>query len=132
MYEVEGGDFLGLDGLLVPQVEVEESSSPKGAFVGDRAGWIEGKFIRSRIPLSWLTPACALPGKALATGLALWYLSGLRKGRKDGLRLTTKVLERFHVDRSAKCRALKALEKAGLVRVERKARKNPVVTIVDQ
>ena len=41
------------------------------------------------------------------------------------------VIERFGIDRKAKYRGLSALEKAGLVRVRRKLRRNPVVTILD-
>jgi DNA-binding transcriptional ArsR family regulator len=67
----------------------------------------------------------------LATALAIWFLSGLRHGGTDGLRLTAATLKPFQVDRSAKSRALKALEGAGLIRVQRRDRKNPVVTILD-
>lgn len=41
------------------------------------------------------------------------------------------VIERFGIDRKAKYRGLSALEKAGLVRVHRQPRQNPVVTILD-
>jgi hypothetical protein len=64
--------------------------------------------------------------------LALWWLSGLKLGRRDGLRLTNAHLLRFGVtDRSAKYRALRNLEKAGLICLVREAGKNPLVTILD-
>jgi DNA-binding transcriptional ArsR family regulator len=46
------------------------------------------------------------------------------------VRLTTAILKRFSVNRKAKYRALKGLEDAGLVRVRREPRRNPVVTIL--
>jgi hypothetical protein len=67
----------------------------------------------------------------LLVGLAVWFLAGLR-GRQDDLKLTTRILERFGVKgRSAKYKALKALEGAGLIRVLRRHGKNPLLTILD-
>jgi hypothetical protein len=68
----------------------------------------------------------------LPVSLAIWFLAGLRN-RKHGLNLTSATLRRFGVgDRSAKSRALVALERAGLVRVARQQGKNPLVTILEQ
>src|SRR5437588_346682 len=127
-YEFDDGFVV--DDLYVEQVSI---SSPLVRSVGESSGkvsssgMIKGEFLRGPIPRSWLSRACALPGKATATALAIWFLSGLR-GRTDNLKLTSGILARFHVDRSAKSRALKALEEAGLISVKREARKNPVVT----
>ena len=52
--------------------------------------------------------------------------------RSKVVTLTTAILNRFHVDRKAKYRALRALEVAGLISVSRQPRKNPVVTILDE
>jgi hypothetical protein len=70
-----------------------------------------------------------LPGKALAVGVALWFLRGVR--RSYTVTLGSATLEQFGVDRFAKYRALKNLEQAGLVRVKRRRKKNPVVTILE-
>lgn len=91
---------------------------------------ITGEFLKGPIPLTWLTAASMLSGKApLAVGLAVWFEAGRRKSRE--VKLTTAILKRFGVNGKAKYRALKSLEKAGLVRVRRKPRRNPVVTILD-
>ena len=87
-----------------------------------------GHFVMGPIPLAWLGPATRLPGKALAVGLAIWYLRGLKK--LETVMLTGPILNQFGVDRHAKYRALVALEKAGLVRVERQKGKNPTVEIL--
>jgi DNA-binding transcriptional ArsR family regulator len=88
-------------------------------------------FLRGPIPLPWLARASVLPGKALAVALALYFLSGLRGNQLHDLRLSSATLKRLGVgDRSTKYRALRALERAGLVRVVRQRGKNPLVTIL--
>jgi hypothetical protein len=91
---------------------------------------ITGEFLKGPIPLPWLTAASMLSGKApLAVGLAVWFEAGRRKSTE--VKLTTAILKRFNVNRKAKYTALKSLEKAGLIRVRREPRRNPVVTILD-
>jgi hypothetical protein len=87
-----------------------------------------GKFLRGPVPLDWLRRAACLPGKALAVGLALWFLRGVQKRRT--VRLTTGTLERFGVNRWAAYRALNRLSGAGLVQVRRSVGRSPVVTIL--
>ncbi len=79
----------------------------------------------------WLGRACGLRGqKTLAVALASWFVAGLRS-KKDHLRLTTDILARLGVtDRFTKYRALKTLEEAGLIQVDREQGRNPFVTIL--
>src|SRR5262249_49194854 len=91
---------------------------------------LDVKFLKGPVPTAWLAQAHALPGKALAVGLCAWFLAGL-KLRKEGLRLTTKALERFGVtDRAAKGRAVAALGGAGLLRGSRATGRTPAVGIL--
>jgi hypothetical protein len=94
---------------------------------------VDGEFIQGPIPIAWLSRACELPGpQVVEVALAIWFLQGLPKRGEEGLKLTSKTLKRFHVrNRSTKSRALKALEEAGLIRVERRPNQNPLVTILD-
>jgi hypothetical protein len=95
-----------------------------------KAKKITGEFLKGPIPLPWLTAVTKLSGKApLAVALAVWFEAGRRKSNE--VKLTTAILRRFSVNRKAKYTALKSLEKAGLVRVRREPRRNPVVTILD-
>jgi hypothetical protein len=87
----------------------------------------KGLFLRGPVPLAWLRRAAELPGKALAVGLALWFLSGMKKRRT--LRLTRRTLQRFGVGRKPGYLALKNLEIAGLVCVRRQVGKSPIVTL---
>jgi DNA-binding transcriptional ArsR family regulator len=95
-----------------------------------KAKKITGEFLKGPIPLPWLTAVTKLSGKApLAVAVAIWFEAGRRKSNE--VKLTTAILRRFNVNRKAKYSALKSLEKAGLVRVRREPRRNPVVTILD-
>jgi hypothetical protein len=86
-----------------------------------------GLFLRGPIPLVWLHHAIKLPGKALAVGLALWFLCGCRE--REGVTLTPQTLGQLGVGRKPGYRGLRALEVAGLVQVIRQAGKSPVVRI---
>jgi hypothetical protein len=87
------------------------------------------EFLLGPIPMSWLSPASRLNGKALALGLALWFQGGRRSSRQ--VTLSGPILERLNVKRKAMYRGLEALEAAGLVSVVRQLGKNPTVTILD-
>ena len=83
--------------------------------------------LRGPIPLEWLSAAARLPGKSLHVGIALWFMGGLQKSRTVPVSNITSL--RFGLDRNAKYRALAWLEGAGLVAVERKLGRTPIVTI---
>ena len=85
-------------------------------------------FLKGPVPLRWLQTAARLPGKSLHTGVALWYVAGLT--RSSSVPLSNIAGDKFGLDRNAKYRALAWLEGAGLVRVERKLGRAPVVAIL--
>lgn len=85
-------------------------------------------FLKGPVPLAWLELAARLPGRSLHAGLALWYAAGLTRSATVPLSNISGV--RFGLDRNAKYRALEWLEGAGLVKVERKLGRAPVVTIL--
>jgi hypothetical protein len=129
-----GGGSFDLSVLRVPQVKVPAGppACERKRPAKDRIplpGRVNGEFLGPCIPLVWLGPACKWGGKVLNTALAIWFLAGLR-GRRNDLKLTAGIANRFHVSPAGKCRALKKLEGEGLVRVERQPRKTPRVTIL--
>jgi hypothetical protein len=81
------------------------------------------------VPLAWFDRACVLPGKALAVGLALWRLTRVR--RSNTVRLTQAAVAQHGLSRWEKYDALRALESAGLVAVQRRGRRSPLVTVVE-
>jgi DNA-binding MarR family transcriptional regulator len=64
----------------------------------------------------------------LEVGLCIWRLVGVMK--KDTVRLATKEVEAMGVDRHAKSRAIRVLEQDGLIGVERKQGRFPIVTVM--
>jgi DNA-binding transcriptional ArsR family regulator len=87
------------------------------------------KFLKGPVPMEWLQAASCVSGAALAVGNALWFLAGVT-GRREALPLSTAMLAPFGIGRDRKSRALRALEKAGLVRVVREGNHSPVVDII--
>ena len=86
-------------------------------------------FLKGPIPGEWLHRAAELPGRALHVALALWYLAGVEKRRQ--VKLTWGVFARFGVSPDAGGRGLVALERAGLVAVDRPPGRCTVVTILE-
>ena len=86
-------------------------------------------FLEGPIPLIWFIKAAKLPGKALHVALALWYLAGLENSGE--VYLSNRLINIFGVERHAGYRALKALEGAGLVSVQRHQGLSPRVTILE-
>lgn len=87
------------------------------------------RFIRGPLPWSQLCTASRLPGKAVVVWLLLHHRSRLRRQRE--VTLPNGMLAEFGVDRSAKARALRDLECAGLVWINRVQGQSPRVTLVE-
>ncbi len=87
-----------------------------------------GKYIRGPIPLEWISRAANLPGKALAVWTMLWFLDGVNQSRP--FKPEKWLLEMFGVGRGAFDNGLDALESAGLISVERRIGKRPIITLV--
>ena len=95
---------------------------------GRRASPIQGKFIAGPVDVSWLCRASRLGVKALLVGLALWHIKGLRKA--ETFIVSNVMLQDWGIQPDAKRRALRSLERAGLIRVDRRGKRSPRVTIV--
>jgi hypothetical protein len=80
------------------------------------------------VPATWLQAAAKLPGKSLHTAVALWHSAGLSCSKS--VPLSNISGQRFGLDRNAKYRGLAWLESAGLISVERKLGRAPVVTLL--
>jgi hypothetical protein len=66
----------------------------------------------------------------LFVGLALWHLKGLRKTHTFAL--SNLFLREWGIQSDAKSRALRALEREGLIAVERRSKRSPLVTLIEQ
>jgi hypothetical protein len=88
-----------------------------------------GRFLKGPVPWPWLALAMALPGKALAVGVMLWKEAGC-----EGKRTVHFCLARataIGIPTTTARRAVRALERAGLVGVRRKPGRGLDVTILD-
>jgi len=99
-----------------------------GTSRGRQPSSIRDKFIAGPINVSWVCQASRLGVKALLVGLALWHLKGLR--RSNSFTVSNLMLEEWGILSDAKSRALRKLEKAGLIIVERQGKRSPRVTLV--
>jgi hypothetical protein len=86
------------------------------------------QFVKGPIPIDWLSKAASLHGKVFQTAIALWYLVGAKK--TITVSLSNEIAEKFGVGRNAKYKNLEVLKQAGLVTVQRKHGRSPVVTLL--
>jgi DNA-binding transcriptional ArsR family regulator len=113
------------DNLKLPGVIRATPPTPQGP-PRHRSGQ---KFLKGPIPLAWLEIAGRLPGKALLVGLHVWFQAGLRNSRSVPLNQSR--LARPGMSDKTVRRGLRALERAGLVTVDRKPGRKPIVTLLD-
>jgi len=88
-----------------------------------------GSFLKGPIPWQWLKTASMQPGKALHVGIAIWRLAGLTAS--NSVRLTRGALADLGVQRLSAYRGVQALERAGLIVVERHRGRCPIITILE-
>lgn len=85
-------------------------------------------FLKGPIPGEWLKRALCHPS-AIKAALVLWFLAGRDKSRE--VRPTHTEWWRFGVLPRTGSRGITALERAGLVRVDRHRGRCPIVTLLD-
>lgn len=78
----------------------------------------------------WLALAARLPGKSLHLATVLRSLAKVQNLKQ--VVLSNMVCQEFGIVRNAKYRALAWLEGAGLIAVERKLGRSPLVTIINR
>jgi DNA-binding MarR family transcriptional regulator len=112
---------MSIDLARFGKVRIDPNSRPRFRFPkGER-------FLKGPIPMRWLNAAASLPGKTMNVAVCLWHLVGITGSHE--VKLTGGTLADAGVKRHAAYRALKALEAAGLVQVQRHRGRCPIVTI---
>jgi hypothetical protein len=100
------------------------ASRPKRRRVRRRQSW----FLKGPVDGDWLGLAAKLPGKSIVVGLVIWH--GMAMESQGGkLKLTRRLLNRLNVGRRAASSGLRHLESAGLLKVNRRRGRSPVVEI---
>jgi hypothetical protein len=104
------------------------AASPKAIVPKRPAAAVGRAFIAGPVDLAWLSQARTLGVTALWVGLLLWHLKGLK--RADRFIVSNLFTQKWGVLPDAKARALRALERAGLISVQRSDRRSPLVTLI--
>jgi len=86
-------------------------------------------FLRGPVPVAWLAKACLAGHCATRVALALWFRAGVTRRREVSPSHAT--WQVFGLSRQAGHRGLRSLEAAGLVTVDRRRGRCPVVTLLD-
>jgi len=114
-------DFRAASAAELPPVPTRKEARPR-----------RDPFLRGPVPLEWLARACKLPKSAVAVGLALWFLRGVR-GNHGPVKVTSAVRRVMQLTNEQARRGVHALSEAGLVRVVKGGRGHcAVVEIVDR
>ena len=87
------------------------------------------RLLYAPIPLNWWLLASRLPGKSLQVASVSWLLAGWNRSAEFELALDDSA--EFGPSRSSDSRGLDTLDRAGLVSVERRPGRSPVVLIMD-
>src|SRR5205823_1319932 len=88
-------------------------------------------YLGGPIPMDWAERAAALPGRARHLACALWFEALCRPGKSPTVALPPRTLRRFGLAaRTTYYRALAVLVAAGLVHVETRRGRPPLVTIL--
>ena len=95
---------------------------------GRRVSSARRRFVAGPIDVAWLSQARKLGVTALWVGLGLWYLRGLK--RADSFLVSNLMMQGWEVSSDAKSRALRALEKAGLITIQRRGKRSPRILLV--
>jgi hypothetical protein len=85
--------------------------------LGLRRPAVQGAFLKGPLPLSELLPVVRMPGKALAVWLLIRHRTDLNHGK--WATLPQRLLKEWSVGKNARADALRRLEQAGLIKVER-------------
>lgn len=90
-----------------------------------------GELFFGPVPMGWAERAAALPGRAWHLACALWFDANCSRGKPATVQPTRRTLLRFGLSsRPTLYRALDVLEGAGLIRVETRDGRRPLVTIL--
>ena len=104
------------------RIEVETVATDVSSNVRHRAPFVV-------LPLWWAAEASAATNCQKAMGW-VWLVHQMCKTKNTTVTIPNRALAKFGVSRRVKSLALRQLEEAGLISVERRPRKTPVVTLL--
>jgi hypothetical protein len=108
------------------KVVAQASAAPRKEPPKSQRKRVEGRFVIAPLP-DLIVAATALDSRPMLLWLFLVYEMRLRS--TDHVKVTNGAVAPLRIDRSAKHHALKRLEAAGLITVERKGKQSPIVRL---
>ncbi len=87
------------------------------------------RFLKGPVPWQWLTRAAQQPGRALHVAIAIWFWASIIGSGQIALSISR--LKELGVSRYAAYRGLAALERAGLILVQRHRGRKPIITLME-
>jgi hypothetical protein len=85
--------------------------------IGLRRKPLKGKFLKGPLLLDELLPVARMPGKALTVWLLIRHRTDVNRG--DWSTLPQRILREWGIGKDARADALRRLEQAGLIKIER-------------
>ena len=113
------GDTVEIDSIKLVYSETE------GGFV--QASPKKPLFLKGPIPLDWLRVAARLPGKALHVALAIRWHHDMAAG--TSIKISKKAMDLFGFSVDACHDAVRRLESAGLIEVDRLPGQKPLIKL---
>ena len=97
------------------------------------------EYIRGPLPLKWFQKASTISRTAAVVGMIIWRIVYQRKlwgfdsqrRTSESLKVTNQTCKKWGVCGNSKNTALRLMEKAGLIRLDLKRGRSPLVQIVD-
>jgi hypothetical protein len=90
----------------------------------------KSEFYVPSIPIPWLKKIYVLPGASLKVALIIWRTYRMENSQNT-FKLTKKYCEPFEISRYQRFRGLRGLEEAGLIEVDQKPGRAPVITLLN-
>jgi hypothetical protein len=85
--------------------------------IGLRRKQARGRFLKGPVPLSELVPIGKMPGKALLVWLLIRHRTDLNRG--EWATLPRRILQEWGISKNARADALRRLEQAGVIKIDR-------------
>lgn len=112
-------------GMSKPEVEVRYVFGKGGSYTPAKKS---EPFLKGPIPLVWISKVSMLPGKAFQTALAILWLTDMSGG--GPIKLSRQAMQRFSLSADAARDAVKRLEAAKVITVERKVGQKHSITLI--
>ena len=122
------------DSVKDPYADLKRCRLPDGMVVQERRAVTPKKIQRRRrhfisVPMAWFERLAGASGQTYRTALYLLYLHW--RGRGEPIQLANGLLKIDGVSRYSKWRALDELERRGLITIERRPRRSPIIRLIN-